>query len=351
MRKKLLVMAATAAALTLSTAITAFAGSWQTDSWGKYYQNDDGSFPVYAGWFTDPADGAMYYMDPDGYAMLGTTVEGYWLGDDGRRVDKTEEDLQREAERKAYLASRPSPAKIGASADVAAAAVKTATAATGTLRTTYLAEMEAFAEKILTEARDKRTDTTVKPALTKNNTYITYGFTNADGYPFITSTNWKVLKSTVADFHENAVEITYHYDAVGAPDNVIYEDAFRQLLIASLGNTEGQATFDAITAERAAGTTTFDRSAQTDTGNSYTLTYRDNLVTVKVVCSEVAPASEETAEDTAEAAEDTTADTTTTTTSVIVAGQGKAADTTDEADDADTTDDTTANDAGDSAAE
>ena len=59
MKKRFLSMAAVALALSISTGMTAFAGSWKSDENGKYYENDDGSRPVYAGWFTDPDDGAM----------------------------------------------------------------------------------------------------------------------------------------------------------------------------------------------------------------------------------------------------------------------------------------------------
>ena len=69
MRKKILGFTAAAFVLTMSTGITAFAGSWKEDAIGRYYENDDGSRPVYAGWFIDPADGAVYAMDPDGYTM------------------------------------------------------------------------------------------------------------------------------------------------------------------------------------------------------------------------------------------------------------------------------------------
>ena len=104
MRKKILGFTAAAFVLTMSTGITAFAGSWKEDAIGRYYENDDGSRPVYAGWFTDPADGAVYAMDPDGYTMPNSNMGSFRTDDMGRRIDKTEEDLKRENERKAELA-------------------------------------------------------------------------------------------------------------------------------------------------------------------------------------------------------------------------------------------------------
>ena len=127
MRKKILGFTAAAFVLTMSTGITAFAGSWKEDAIGRYYENDDGSRPVYAGWFTDPADGAVYAMDPDGYTMPNSNMGSFRTDDMGRRIDKTEEDLKRENERKAELAKRPSPAKKQAAADIAADAATAGT--------------------------------------------------------------------------------------------------------------------------------------------------------------------------------------------------------------------------------
>lgn len=335
MRKKFLVMAATAAALTMATGITAFAGTWKSDTWGTYYENEDGTRPVYAGWFTDPADGSIYFMDPDGYIMVGTVVEGFKLGDDGRRVEKTEEDLAKEAERKAAIASRPSPAKAAAQATQNA---KTGTTAVATTRGSYLAEMTVFMDKVFIATADKRTDTTITPASTKNSTELSYAFANPDGYQFIKASLWKVGKSTAADYHENTAEFVYHYDAVGDPDRDIYTSAFEELIVISAGETEGKNIVDAINTERAAGTTSFNRSGQTDTGNSYTLKYNGNLATLKIVCSEiVAPTADENAEATeGTAAEENAVEEAAATTSVIVAGQSSSST------EADTAEETTA---------
>ncbi len=344
MRKKLLGITVFAAALTLSTGITAFAGTWKEDALGKYYENDDGSRPVYAGWFTDPADGVVYGMDPDGYLMINSDMGSYRTDDQGRRVEPTEADLQRAAERKAELATRPSPAKKHAAAEVAADAAKSAAAASSTTRSSYQAEMKVFMEKLFTEAKTKRTDTTVQVDGSEDNTEVTYGFKNPDGYRFISSTIWKSAKATAVNYKDYAFEMSYHFDSA-AKDMSLYDNVYNQLAIAALGETEGPAVLDYVQTERNNGSSSFDRTGSTDTGNTYKLTYRNGLVNINVTCSEVVPQSEDTADtEAAEApeADSAAADTTVSTTSVIVAGQ--AAQTQDDTQDTQDTQDAEASD-------
>ena len=72
MRKKALGIAAVAAAMTLSTGITAFAAGWVTEStpYGdkQKYVYDNGNWPS-GNWFTDPDTQLVYHLDPDGYRM------------------------------------------------------------------------------------------------------------------------------------------------------------------------------------------------------------------------------------------------------------------------------------------
>ena len=79
MRKKALGIAAVAAAMTLSTGITAFAAGWVTEStpYGdkQKYVYDNGNWPS-GNWFTDPDTQLVYHLDPDGYRMTDTTVDG-----------------------------------------------------------------------------------------------------------------------------------------------------------------------------------------------------------------------------------------------------------------------------------
>lgn len=322
MKKRFLSMAAVAFALSISTGMTAFAGSWKSDENGKYYENDDGSRPVYAGWFTDPADGAMYYMDPDGYAMTNTKVEGYRLDDDGRRIEKTEEDLQREAARKAELASRPSPAKKAAAAEVAADAAKNAVTATTTGRTSYQSEMKVFMDKYFIEAGKACTNTDITGTTDEDNTEITYAFKTSDGYHFLEATEWLSVKASSTNYKPQAFDLFYNFNAMGGEEATIFGNAFNQMVIAAVGETEGQAVIDAINEARNAGTATFNRSGNTDAGNTYTLTYSNGSATLSVTCSEQdsIAAEAEQAKEEAEAAAEAAAEQTTTS-SVLVAGQ------------------------------
>ena len=46
MKKKLLVIAATAGIMTLAIGMTTFAGQWKQDAVGWWWQEDNGSYPV-----------------------------------------------------------------------------------------------------------------------------------------------------------------------------------------------------------------------------------------------------------------------------------------------------------------
>ena len=324
MKKRFLSMAAVAFALSLSTGMTAFAGTWKSDENGKYYENDDGYRPVYAGWFTDPADGAMYYMDPDGYAMTGTTVEGYRLDDDGRRIEKTEEDLKREAARKAELASRPTPARKAAAAEVAADSAKNSSAAASTGRTAYQAEMKVFMDKYFIEAGKACTNTDITGTTDEDNTEISYAFKTSDGYHFLEANEWLSVKASSTNYKTQAFDIMYNYNSMGGDEAEIFGNAFKQMVIAAVGETEGQAAMDALTEARNAGSDTFSRSGNTDPGNTYTMTYRDGVATLSVTCSEqdsIAAEAEEAKEEAAAAASEAEQ---TPTSSVLVAGQSSS---------------------------
>lgn len=290
MKKKLLGITAIAAVLTFSAGITAFAGTWKEDSWGRYYENDDGTRPVYGDWFTDPADGAVYAMDPDGYVMRNSEMGSYRTDDMGRRVEKSEAELQQEAERRAYLATRPNPGRKQAAASVAADAAKngSSTTATGTVRTTFRAEMDEFSFKILKNTRDKRTDTSVLPVEDEDNTFHTFAFKNPDGYQFLSSTTWKGTKENTVNYKPYPYELRYHFDSAVA-DIDLYNDAYNQLTVIALGTNAGHAALDAIQNERNNGSNSFDHSGTTDTGNTYHVAYRNNLVTITVTCSGVDP--------------------------------------------------------------
>lgn len=77
----------TGTALTLSLSFTAFAGQWHEDMAGRWYENDDGSYPVNGWhWIDENADGLAecYYFNQKGYAITANGVaEGYNVNQDG----------------------------------------------------------------------------------------------------------------------------------------------------------------------------------------------------------------------------------------------------------------------------
>lgn len=70
-----------AAGLTAGMTMTAFAGSWRTDSGGRWYQNDDGSCTKNGWqWIDSDNDGVSesFYFDENGYVLTSTTTpDGY----------------------------------------------------------------------------------------------------------------------------------------------------------------------------------------------------------------------------------------------------------------------------------
>lgn len=71
----------------LSLTVPAFAGSWQLDSTGYWYQNDDGSYPVSCWqWIDGDNDGIAenYYFNEEGYLLVSAiTPDGYTVDSNG----------------------------------------------------------------------------------------------------------------------------------------------------------------------------------------------------------------------------------------------------------------------------
>lgn len=86
MKKKMLVgILSTAFAMSMS--ITAFAGQWQSDATGWWWQNDNGSYPVNTWqWVDGNNDGVAesYYFNEQGYCLMNTTTpDGYTVNPAG----------------------------------------------------------------------------------------------------------------------------------------------------------------------------------------------------------------------------------------------------------------------------
>lgn len=84
--KKLRIMAATLALTTL-TSMSAYAGTWQKNAQGWWYDNGDGTWPASTWqWIDGNNDGIAecYYFDTNGYCMTGTiTPDAYIVNADG----------------------------------------------------------------------------------------------------------------------------------------------------------------------------------------------------------------------------------------------------------------------------
>ena len=113
--------------------------------------------------------------------------------------------------------------------------------------------------------------------------------------------------------------MAYHFDSAIA-DIEAYNEAYNQLMVAALGETTGPAVLDYIQTERNSGHTSFDKTGATDSGNTYTVKYRDGLVSLAVVCSEVDPTASSAQEQAAEEAAQEAPQEETPVSSVIVAG-------------------------------
>ena len=86
MKKKGMAAAVLAAGLSAAAAMPAFAGQWEKDSTGYWYQNDDGSYPAAVWqWLDGNGDGISecYYFYGDGYMASNTTVDGYTVDENG----------------------------------------------------------------------------------------------------------------------------------------------------------------------------------------------------------------------------------------------------------------------------
>lgn len=75
MKKKMLV-GILSTALAMSMSMTAFAGQWQSDTNGWWWQNDNGSYPANTWqWIDGNNDGTAesYYFNEQGYCLMNTT--------------------------------------------------------------------------------------------------------------------------------------------------------------------------------------------------------------------------------------------------------------------------------------
>ncbi len=82
--KKRFALAAMAAIIMAASGFPAYAGTWQQDAGGWWYQNEDGSC-LKNGW--NWVGGRCYYFTPEGYCLVSTTTpDGYTVDGSGAWV-------------------------------------------------------------------------------------------------------------------------------------------------------------------------------------------------------------------------------------------------------------------------
>ena len=328
MKKKFLAVLTTTAALAALSSIPAFAGTWIKDTNGWKYQNDDGSTQG-MGWFTDPDTQLEYFFDPDGYMMSGTRMDGYWLDDSGVKHEKTEAEIEAEARRAARLAARPSPGKDAKTATDAAATAVTTGIATGTQRTVYSQEMLKLYDSIFLEIKKGILSSEYKDytgSISKDNIQTTYYYDVANMGRVLEGTIWKSSKEGSVNYTPYAIEFKYNRNVISSRnDSQYFETAFKSLLTAALGQTEGQNVYNRITQDPVESDAKYTLNGTTDTGNTYELGYRYNTADIKVICSEASAenASTEASENNSENQGGSAEAEQTVTSSVITVGANK----------------------------
>lgn len=88
--KHLFRTAAVTAALCAAMSMTAFAGQWQQDGTGYWWQDDDGSYPTNTWrWLDGNGDGISecYYFDSRGYMVFDTIINGSQINANGAWVE------------------------------------------------------------------------------------------------------------------------------------------------------------------------------------------------------------------------------------------------------------------------
>ena len=328
MKKRVIGITALAAVMTVATGMSAFAADWKQDTHGWYYEYDNGAWAPF-GWFTDPETKNMYYIDPDGYMMSGTRVDGFWLDDSGVRHEKTEAEIEAENRRKERAASKPNPAKEQVAADNAANAAKTSKTSVGTKRLVYQHEIDAFSNRFFTETAKALGTSSIGGRTTRNNLETTLKFVSHDT-DVIISTLPLVATEKSANYVPHAWEFTYNRNVLGDEREInAMNGVVKNMLIAGLGETEGNTVYERVMAEPVGQGGRFELNGNTDTGNFYSLTYAYERLVLQVTCSEYDPEAEAAAakaaeEAAAKAAEEAAAQQAAATTSVITAGAGQS---------------------------
>ncbi len=291
MKKKIMGILAVSAAMTLFTSISSYAG-WVKEERGWRYYYDSNTYAG-CGWFTDPATGLEYHLNPDGYAMTETHVQGYYLDADGVKHEKSAKQIELEEKRKKREAARANPGKKVAAATAAAKAAQTGTMAQGTTRMVFQYEMKSFMNAIYKDLRvNNQNHSLGGHAKQEDNTATVYCFHNQDNREILLSTIWMIANKKNPDYREQAFELQYDTNILTEEaDIALFTTAFNRFVTATLGDNTGAAMLGDAANELAAGSTSFQRQGNTDTGNSYTFTYKNGIYHISIICSEIEPAA------------------------------------------------------------
>lgn len=286
--KKKCALFALSTVFALSAAATAFAGEWKHDSVGWYYQNGNGSIQP-CGWFTDPETGLVYFMDPDGYMMSNTKVDGFRLGDDGARVEKTAEQLKEEHKKKLESLSKSSPSTELTAANMAGETAKKLIAAVSLSRLSYQSEMKTFMDAYFNEAKDQLIEKGAKGNMwatrSINNLETTYRFHSELGEMF-TSSIWKTRNKAQMSYHEEAFTAKYNpYALVDGVDRDSMNLLYKNMLIAAIGESNGSAIYEKCAANWSGENAGMEIDGVSDFGNTYHLSCRNNVYALTVVCN------------------------------------------------------------------
>lgn len=333
MRKKIFAISFLAISISASMGVASYAG-WEQDSHGWRYQNANGSYAG-SGWLTDPDTGLIYYLAPGGYMMSDTMVEGYKLAEDGHRLEKTDEQIAREARQAQKKASKPTPNKAKLAIDAAAAEAKSRDFATSTKRAHYQAEMQIFMDKIFldmskelykdikekrAEVVEKAKEAAVAASLASedgsNTGDITYDFSNMyptdtysasdnesvkysifrneDKQDIVAASYSKITKESSPRYVPYSFDLTYNRGiAPSEEDLAVFDEGYQRLLVACMGETQGNVVYDQVLA----GGVEDGASGNTDFGNSYVIMNKNGVLTVRITCSEKVIEDDNEAED------------------------------------------------------
>ncbi|WP_352397757.1 hypothetical protein [[Clostridium] aminophilum] len=101
MKKTRVLAVLMSAALSMATALPAYAGTWKQDAVGRWYEHDDGSY-CQNGW--DYIGDAYYYFDENGYLMTNsTTPDGYKVDATGKWIEHTTNNVSQSGIRSEIL--------------------------------------------------------------------------------------------------------------------------------------------------------------------------------------------------------------------------------------------------------